>query len=463
MSTDAKQYARAIGIVRDHDQSGWLLVMAEKTAGGLQIGGVAATSDAVRLLSEAEKLAGGKISDEQNPVLLAAAADTAQTGFYPFTVPLVEGAMLETLITTQAETIIPMPLAQVAFTWRITERENGVQKGFLSAIRKGYFQELSHLTGGGVESVLPDATGLVAAWSHFFDSTPHLSILIQVRNCCCVLALCDQKKLVRATAIDFDAVGGVHALLHDLAAVVDELDATKTARLYLTGEMNTAAALCGELTAAGRNAQLWTLSDSNVSALGAQNHTAQLHSQPEAFGMAIAALGEDCPEFDFVRRPRTAVSSVVMMDKQVLIRSLAMVAAMIVLFFAVKYWAANSQLQQIRQALSAEHQATTGQKILARQQMRERIVRSRPDMLELLTALSKSAENDITLDTFNFKKGQPVRITARAQSFEQVYQFQKKLQEQPGVRDIKLISPTNDERKKQVQFTMTFMYKNFSK
>ncbi|MBA4397481.1 MAG: hypothetical protein C0394_08885 [Syntrophus sp. (in: bacteria)] len=420
-------------------------------------------SDAARLSSEAEKLADGKINVEQNPVLLAAAADTAHMGFYPFTVPQVDGAMLETLIVTQAEMIIPTPLAQVAFTWRIIRRESGTQHGFLAAVRKGYFQELSRLAGGGVGSILPDATGLVAAWSSVFDSTPHVSVLIQVRNHCCVLALCDQEKLVRATAIDFDAVGGTHALLHDLLTVVDELDVTKTAGLYLTGQTNTVAALCGELTAAGKSAQLWALSESKVSALGAQNYQSQLCSQPEAFGIAIAALGEDCPEFDFVRRPRALTSSAITIDKRGLVRSLAMVAVMILLFYAVKYWAANSQLQQIRQALSAEHQATTGQKILARQQMRERIVKSRPDMLEVFMALSKSAEKDITLDTFNFKKGQPIRITARAQSFEQVYQFQKKLQEQAGVRDVKLISPTNDERKKQVQFTMTFMYKNFSK
>jgi hypothetical protein len=438
------------------------LVLAEKTAEGVRITDTAAVSDAVRLLSEAEKLAGGKIHAEENPVLLAAAADTAQTGFYPFTVPQVEGAALETLITTQAETIIPMPPAQVTFTWRITGRENGIQNGFLSVIRRGYFQELSRLAGG-VGSVVPDATGLVAAWSKLFESTLHLSILIQVRGHCCVLALCDQEKLVRATAIDFDEAVGIHALLHDMLTVADELDAAKTAELYLTGDAEKTALLCRELTSAGRTAKTWMVSDGKVSAVGAQKYLSQICSLPEAFGTAIAALGEDFPEFDFVRRPKTQTTSAIVIDKRILIRGFAMAAAMIILFCAVKYWTASSQLGQIRQALATEYQSTSGQKILARQQMRERVIKSRPDMLEMLTMLSKSAEKDVTLDTFNFKKGQPVRVTAKAQSFEQVYQFQKKLQEQPGVRDVKLISPTRDERKNQVQFTMTFMYKNFTK
>jgi Tfp pilus assembly protein PilN len=135
----------------------------------------------------------------------------------------------------------------------------------------------------------------------------------------------------------------------------------------------------------------------------------------------------------------------------------------VILLLGGIYWTSARQLEAIEQALSSEYHGTTGHAILERQQMRDRISKARPDMLEMLSAIGSCMDRDMLLDSISFKKGQPVRIAAKARSFEQVNAFHKKLQEQACFKDVKLISPTLDERRSQVQFTITLAYRNFTR
>lgn len=440
----------------------WILAGVQKTATGTRILGFASVSDEMAVASEAEKLAQTQLGDEQNPVMIAAAADTAQVGFYPFAVPLVEGPKLEVFISAQAEAVIPMPLTQAAFTWRIVQQDSAVQRGFLCAVRRSYVQELMGLAVGRVGSILPDVTGLARAWAAMFESTSQPALLIQLRRHHCILALCEQEKLIRAAAADWDGPS-ITTLLRDLPSLLETLQVSSSIPFYITGLESEAKALCEALTNAGKTTFLWRISENKIHALGLTTAPAEVLDCPQAAGLALAAMDGESPEFDFIRRPKTQTDAVVAWDKKALIRSLSIAAAVLFLFLAVSYRTAQKEIRAIQQALTAAHQDTTGEKIIARQQMRERIAKARPDVQELLTTLNTCAGNDILVDSFNFKKGQPVRIVAKTGSFERVYAFQKKLQECSGISGVKLISPTMDEKKKQVQFTMTFAYRNFSR
>jgi len=462
LNGEPKQYLKAIGAVRSDWTQGWILAYAERTAKGIRIGGFASVSDGMAIVSEAEKLAQVRLNDEQCPVMIAVAADTAQVGFYPFSVPLVEGSKLEALIAAQAEAVVPMPLTQAAFSWRIVQKDSTMQHGFLLAVRRGYFQELAGLVSKRVGSILPDATGLVRAWSVMFESTSQRCLLIQIRRHHCILALCERGKLIRAAAVDWDGPAAVGTLVCELLNLLETLDVASSAPFYIIGPDSQAQLLCNELMAAGRSASLWELSPDKLRSVGLAEVGPEVLHCPQAAGLALAALEEEPAEFDLIRRPSTRSSAQVVLDKQLLVRGLAWAAVVLMLLLAVSYWTARKEIGAIRQALAAAHQDTTGEKILARQQMRERIAKARPDMPELLAMLNTCAP-DVLVDSFNFKKGQSVRITAKTGSFERVYEFQKKLQTQTGISDVKLISPTRDEKKKQVQFTLTFAYRNFSR
>jgi hypothetical protein len=395
-------------------------------------------------------------------VMVAAAADTAQVGFYPFAVPLVEGPKLEAVIAAQAEAVIPMSLTQAAFTWRIVQQDSTVQRGFLCAVRRSYFQELMGLAARRVGSILPDATGLARVWAAMYESTSQPALLIQMRRHHCILALCEREKLVRAAVADWEG-SSITTLLRDLPSLLETLQISSSIPFYITGPESEAKTLCEALTSLGNPVFLWQVSENKVRALGLTTVPAEVLDCPQAAGLALAALDEEAPEFDFIRRPKTQTDTAVVWDKKALIRGLSIAAAVLFFFLAVSYRTAQKEIRVIRQALTAAHQDTTGEKIIARQQMRERVARARPDMQELLTILNTCAGNDVLVDSFSFKKGQNTRIVAKTGSFERVYAFQKKLQESAGISNVKLISPTKDEKKKQVQFTMTFAYRNFSR
>ncbi|MEN6306579.1 MAG: PilN domain-containing protein [Anaerohalosphaeraceae bacterium] len=463
MNNEIKTYSKAIGILKAADNAGWILTLVEKTSAGLQVRACVTVSDAAKLSSEVGKLSGGKSNPEEDTTLISVGADTTQTVFFAFKAPQVEGAKLTAIIHAQAETLLPMAISQAAFTWRMVKQDGATQDGFLAVVRKNYYQELCNLVPGRVESILPDAAGLVKGWAGVFESTPEKCVLIQIRKHSCILAVSEAEKLVRAAAVDVEDMSLTTVVSHDLTAVLDTMELPRNTSLYINGDEEIASALCRELTQAGRPVQRWRLSDNKISALGIRDKLTEIRNRPETVGLAIAALNEQGADYDFIRLPRTEEVEDAVVDKRSIIRGLAVAAVFLILLLGGIYWTSTKQLEAIEQNLAAEYHGTTGQAILARQQMRDRISKARPDMLELLSTIGACMDKEMLLDSISFKKGQPVRIAAKARSFEQANAFHKKLQEQACFRDVKLISPTLDERRSQVQFTITLAYRNFTR
>jgi hypothetical protein len=465
LSNEPKHDQKAVGAVYCDQMQRWILACAEKTAKGIQVSGFSSVSDGMAIVSAAEKLSQAGLHDEQNPLLISMGADTAQTGFYSFSIPMMEGPKQESLIAAQAEAVVPMSLAMTMYSWRMVRKDSAMQHGFLSVVRRGYFQELAGLASGRPGSMMPDATGLVRGWSAMYESIPQRCLLIQVRKRHCILAVCEQEKLIRAAAMDWDDnPGAVRMLVGDLLNLMETLDITPSVPFYITGKESQAQMLCTEMKAIGRNASLWKSSPDKLRGLGLSPAPGSevLHC-PQAAGLVLAAMDEEPGEYDLIRKPVTKSSSQVVIDKRLLLRGLIWAAVFLAVFLMVSFWTTRREVRAIQQVLAQSYEDSTGDKILTRQQMRDRFAKSRPDMLELLTILNTCAGNDVMIDTFNFKKGQPVRLNAKTNSYESVYAFDKKLKEQSGISGVKLISPTMDEKKRQVSFTLTFIYKNFSR
>ena len=104
----------------------------------------------------------------------------------------------------------------------------------------------------------------------------------------------------------------------------------------------------------------------------------------------------------------------------------------------------------------------SAEQILKQQQFRESIARARPDMKDLWEKIQVSQEG-VLLDSFEFEKGKPIKITAKGGKYDSVYKFQKTLESQNGISDVKLMEPRYNEKEKKTYFTMTFKYKHFSK
>ena len=150
-----------------------------------------------------------------------------------------------------------------------------------------------------------------------------------------------------------------------------------------------------------------------------------------------------------------------MRQKQSL-RAVGVMAIILLLCIAAGYWTVRLHVRQLGRELATEVEGLKAETLLQQQNYQETVARARLDLIELMEAIQASRDG-LVLDSIEFEKGKPVKLTAAAGDYAQVYGFQKRLQAQKGVSALRLIDPRLDERTKQVRFTMQFHYKHFTK
>lgn len=147
-------------------------------------------------------------------------------------------------------------------------------------------------------------------------------------------------------------------------------------------------------------------------------------------------------------------------------RPCVITVAMVVLFVLVSYAVDKASLAQLRKHIYSESGnpgATNAAALIEQQQMRKTVAVQRPDVLDLLGKISESSPDGMILDTITFKKRQAVTIGGSCKSYDQLYEFQKKLGEQSGIKEVRIQSSAVDKKKSKVGFKMTFHYKNFTR
>jgi hypothetical protein len=98
-------------------------------------------------------------------------------------------------------------------------------------------------------------------------------------------------------------------------------------------------------------------------------------------------------------------------------------------------------------------------KLIEQQNIKELIASHRPDILGAITAVNECGSSGMMLNSFECKDGK-VTIASYARSWEQMYEFQKKLEAGKSIGPVTIISPSFDEKAKRVNFKMQFQYKN---
>jgi len=144
-------------------------------------------------------------------------------------------------------------------------------------------------------------------------------------------------------------------------------------------------------------------------------------------------------------------------------KTVAFTVLLLALALGASYWSVKHEVKLLREVIATENEGRTVQQVLTEQSYRETVARARPDMTDLFERIEK-CKGKILLDTFEFEKGKPVKITATAQSYDAAYEFQKKLEtENKNIITLaRLLDPRMDQKNNKVQFTLTFHYRNFS-
>ena len=91
--------------------------------------------------------------------------------------------------------------------------------------------------------------------------------------------------------------------------------------------------------------------------------------------------------------------------------------------------------------------------------MKELIASHRPDVLGVITAINESGSSGMMLDSFDYKAGK-ITIASFAKSWEQMYEFEKKIKANKNLTEVQIIGPSYDEKKKRVDFKLQCKYVN---
>ena len=174
----------------------------------------------------------------------------------------------------------------------------------------------------------------------------------------------------------------------------------------------------------------------------------------EPIGLALIALDGNAGELNLFDGLLAASGE----DAKAKVARVLKYALVITAILAVVYLVVGKGLDKATVTRLAGIEVT---KLIEQQNMKELIASHRPDILGLIAAITECGSSGMLLDNFAYKDGK-VTIASFTKSWEQMYEFQKKLEAKKsiGIGPVAIISPIRDEKKKRVNFKMQFEYKN---
>ena len=394
-------------------------------------------------------------------VMVVGGVDSSAIRYLDIRIPLVDEPQQHRLLKTQAEAVLPLSADQMALAWHVTQDAQGLLCK-TAVIRKQLLPQSDR-----IQTISPEAVGLSAVWKHYGDVNQRDCILLHRREHDILAVLLEHGHVRRSAIIDADGAdlqSGAPAslLLQDIQAELEtvEADCQQKVPLFVLSEKpkdDFLNHLCGQIQNSGWESEVVFLKDYPKQDCGAK--------ETEALGLALTAATEKQVDYDFRQAERIDLPEQTNAKAGTQFRkAIAITIALLVIALGVSYWSIKKDVKLLHRVMAASHEDLTVRQVLTEQAYREIAARARPDIVDLFKRIQK-CQGSTPLDTFEFEKGKPTKITATANSYDAAYQFQKELEAQNKnvITKVRLLEPRLDQKGKKVKFTITFHYRNFSK
>ena len=409
--------------------------------------------------------------------------DCANVAFYRIEVPAVSDQKLASIVRMQAESLLPLPADQMQIAWRANAVQNDKRSCSIAAARSDHLRQVAAAAADRASRILLNAEAVVKAWTELFDCTVAASVLINVRQNDTQVLLTMQGLLAHAVTLDIgadelsgtDAVADLELFVHDLRNALELFGSggVEIAGIFVISEdVGAHERIISYLKGAGIDAQATVPASrtlryghqadapGDVAASGRSRADTPVTAQDiceylEPIGLALMALDGDAAELNLFdgllaeseRDDKTKVGIVFKM------------ACVIAVIATVVFLIVGKSLDK---ASLAKLGGLEVRKLIEQQNMKELIASRRPDILGAITAVNECGSGGMMLNSFEYKDGK-VTIASFAQSWEQMYEFQKKLEGKKSIGPVTIISPSFDEKAKRVNFKMQFQHKNVFK
>ncbi len=409
---------------------------------------------------------------------VAVGLDASAVAFYRVNAPHVGREETDSIVRMQAESLLPLPPSQIEVAWRALPSNNGNMEVTIAAARRDYLRRFADDTRSfRPETILPACEGTARTWYDLFSERERQALVISIGTRNTQVCVVVNGALTNAAVLDIG--------MDDLAAIEDGALASSEAmevterfaqdiRSVLTSFQWSESAAWPMLVLSDGSARI----DRVVAALNGAGlevkaslpkpqtlgmptglDQSELYEYRAPLGLALMMLEGTAEPLDLFRRMNQA-------DEEEKAKSiwrstvLAGVVAAIMLVVLVVTWCVGDVMTERR--LSALVAQPEFEQARERQTLLKTVARHRPDMLDLFTEVSAGENSGIVLDTLHFKKGQKVTINGRADNMEQMWKYQENLLDRKDIKDVEILSNTQDAKTKKIKFTMEFHYRNFT-
>jgi hypothetical protein len=403
--------------------------------------------------------------------------NSAGVAFYRISVPAVGEEETASIVKLQAETRLPLPPEQMEMAWRADQMQNGQVSFTVAAARKKPLEDfVGNVRNFQPTKILLDCEGITKAWKTFFDGNDKLAVVMSMATQSTQVCLVEDGRLCNAMILDTgmddlatadqtEQMQTSERFVQDMISVLGLFGCSDQAELpiFLLSDGNSKHMnIVSLLNSAGLDAQI-AMPDIKELRTPSEIGIEDIYEYRVAIGLGLMAFETSKNElniFEHIYRPTSQKEKKHWIFSPKITCGIA--AAMLVLFIVIFSVVEIARPRAVEKHLKASASNADLNGLMQRQKLIKSVAQQRPDLLELLGQINASGEKGIKLESFHFKKGQPVTITGEAPGNEQLYKFEKNLQDRNNIKSVKM-NPSRDAKTKKIKFTITFHYRNFTK
>lgn len=408
---------------------------------------------------------------------LIVGVDAGAVAFHHVTVPAVKGDDMPAVVRMQAEALSPLAIDDMTFAWHAGVGSDGQLPVTIATAKTDHLQQVirqyEHLHPA---RFLLEGQAAVKVWRLLCPGAEGLAVIINFTANGTLLCLAEPTglaggsyQLIHQTTLDVtldDLRVAEGAGVNRQRLIVDLLGALKlfgvsgqeTPAVFILAPGDGAVSdLAQALNDRGLETKIVMAMPGNLST-GRDFSQADLFEYLIPVGLALLGLDEDAMALDLfaeLGQPDRETSK----DRQrrSLKKKVALVVGLVVVGVVVAYVSDIMQLGRLEKAWQQGGDELSAVELIEQHRLRKNIARQRIDMLELMSRVQAALPDGMLVDRVTFKRGRRMSLEVSTKNIDQVYEFQKALTEQKGIKAVK--PSVAIDRKKA---TVTFDYKTFT-
>ena len=463
MKTSGSQHRKSSVVAFSQQSSGVINVVEMKKA-RLQY---ARTSEADGQEDLIRRFAAARaISRREDSVM---GIDLKGIAFYRLEIPPVDDAQIESLVAMQIEMMLPLPPDQMQIAFHADDIKNSARLVTVAVARKqGLKKHADFARACQTSNIMLNCQGLVKAFSSLYNCPQDTFVIVNIRTADTQLLLTEKGRLLHAITLDVgsqelsesnDFTSSQNELfLHDLTGAVD-LFAEKTDHKPQVVVLSSDVFLTDVVVTACNDTEITAgpavYNGDHIKAGNVFDDEEPLQYL-EAIGLAMFAIEGDTSKIDLFRElsePKTKKK-----EKNPLTSLIVSLVIFTALLMAALYISVELNTRYL-----ASYDNKDVDQLIEMQKARKYVAAQRPDLLDLLAEISKDAPKGMMIDSFSFKKGQPVTISGNAKDAEEVFKFQEFLAGKKNISKVNIAISPADKKTKKTPYKITFHYKHWAK